>query len=423
MLAAAAVLALSLLAGCSSGTSAGSSGKTLTVWWFEDPGSAMGQSWKSALDDFKTAHPGVTVKFEFKTAQQMSTAGALILNSSSAPDVMEYGKGNATAGLVASKGLLTDLTSVATSKGWSKTLSASDLALGRYNSKGIFGSGPLYGIPTYGEFVSFFYNKDMFAKYNIQVPATLSDLESAMANFKSLNITPLAYAAKDFPAQHLVYGLALSKANATWLSNYQALKAPLNSAPYLYAARTVQYWVDKGYISPNSVGEAADDMNRDFTSGTMPMMYGGSWNDGDFKTSITKFKWGQFLFPGNTYSPASTGNIWVVPIAAKNKTLAYDFINETLSMKSQNIMGNAGGVPIAANASAVSDPIGKDLASTFSRLSSSNGLGFYPDWPVPGYYDLLLAKTQGLVGKTESPQQFVDAITAPYNQVQSASAK
>ena len=34
----------------------------------------------------------------------------MILNSDEGPDIMEYNKGNATAGLLASQGLLTDLT-------------------------------------------------------------------------------------------------------------------------------------------------------------------------------------------------------------------------------------------------------------------------------------------------------------------------
>ena len=38
----------------------------------------------------------------------------MIINSDEGPDIMEYNKGNATAGLLASQGLLTDLTDEAT---------------------------------------------------------------------------------------------------------------------------------------------------------------------------------------------------------------------------------------------------------------------------------------------------------------------
>ena len=38
------------------------------------------------------------------------------------------------------------------------------------------GSGKLYGITDYGEFVMVYYNKDMFAKYNLKVPTSYDEL-------------------------------------------------------------------------------------------------------------------------------------------------------------------------------------------------------------------------------------------------------
>ena len=75
--------------------------KTFTVWWFDDPGSAEANTWMTELDDFKASHPGVTVKFEQKSFNQLEQTGAMILNSDQVPDVLEYNKGNATTGLVA----------------------------------------------------------------------------------------------------------------------------------------------------------------------------------------------------------------------------------------------------------------------------------------------------------------------------------
>ena len=96
--------------------------KTFSVWWFEDPASAQGTAWTAALEEFKAAHPDVTVTFEQKTFAQLQASGSMILNSDQAPDVLEYNKGNATAGLVASQGLLTNLDDYVTSQGWDKIL-------------------------------------------------------------------------------------------------------------------------------------------------------------------------------------------------------------------------------------------------------------------------------------------------------------
>src|SRR5206468_3847159 len=96
------------------------------IWWYETPNSSQGLAWNKAIEVWKGKHPGVTVAFEQKSWDQMEKAGALMLNSGDVPDVLEYNKGNAFAGLVASQGLLSDLTDEAAKRGWDKLLSKSE---------------------------------------------------------------------------------------------------------------------------------------------------------------------------------------------------------------------------------------------------------------------------------------------------------
>ncbi len=76
----------------------------------------MGISWDGVLKDFQAAHPDVDVQFELKTFDQIQQTAQMILNSPDAPDVLEINKGNATAGLYAKQGLLTDITDIAALK-------------------------------------------------------------------------------------------------------------------------------------------------------------------------------------------------------------------------------------------------------------------------------------------------------------------
>jgi raffinose/stachyose/melibiose transport system substrate-binding protein len=309
------------LAACSAAGGAGSTGgKTFTVWWYEDANNPQDTAWQDAMKDFKAAHPDIKVHFERKVWQQIQDAGAMILNSKDAPDLLEYNKGNATAGAVSSKGLLTDLTSVASKRGWDK-IAGSALTVGTYDAKGLMGPGKLYGIPSYGEYVSFAYNEDMFAKYGIKVPTTMDELEAAFAKFKSQGITPLAESAGDYPAQHLLWGLVLANADHDWLDSYFGLKKPLDTSsdsPITKAAESMADWTKKGYIDKLSSGLKAEDAWALFRSGKAPITYAGTWMAGDFKDKITSFKWGQFLMPGSGINPGSGGNIWVVPTKADN---------------------------------------------------------------------------------------------------------
>ena len=47
---------------------------------------------------------------------------------------------------------------------------------------------------------------------------------------------------------------------------------------------------------------------------------------------------------------------------------------------------------------------------------SADGLAFYPDWPAPGYYDVLVAGTLGLINGSKTPAQFLDEIAKPCNE-------
>lgn len=405
------------LAGCGSSKSGGSSAKTLVLWHYEGANSAMGIAWNKAIAEFESSHPGVTVKFEEKSFEQIQQNAGMILNSDNAPDIMEYNKGNATAGLLSKQGLLTDLTSEASKRGWDKKLSASLQTTAKYDSRGIMGGDKWYGVPNYGEYVMVYYNKDMFAKYNLPVPTTLDQFTAAMDTFVRNGVTPISNAGAEYPAQQIFYELALSQADRSWVNDYELYKNKVDfHGPVLsYAANTFAQWVQKGYIAKNSAGIKAEDMGVAFEQAKFPIMISGSWWYGRLQKEITNFQWGTFLFPGNKLHPGSSGNLWVVPSKSKAKSLAYDFIDITMKPEIQNLLGNSGGLPVAADATAITDAKSQELIKNFDTISGQDGLAFYPDWPAPGYYDTLVAGVQELINGSKSPSQVLDEIAKPYN--------
>lgn len=389
--------------------------RTLKVWHYEPPDSAMGKAWDAAMKKFEETHPGVKVAFEQKTFEQIRQTANLILNSDSAPDVIEINKGNAAAGQLSSNGLLTDMTDEATKRGWDKILGPSIQATSRYNDKGVMGDGPLYGITDYGEFVMLYYNQDMFDKAGVKVPTTYDELTAAADKFVAAGVTPFATGGAEYPAQQIFYMLSLSKANRDFIMNYQLLKGvDFHGPEFTYGATTLADWVKKGYISKDAVSMKAQDMQNDFEAGKNPMLMGGSWLFGGFQSHKLPFKWNMALWPGNKFSPGSGGNLWAIPAGSQNKDLAYDFIDITLSKENQTLLGNSGGIPVNADLSQITDPQSKQLNQLFSDLVTSDGLAYYPDWPVPGYYDKLVAATQELMGGTKNPDAFLTEIEGPY---------
>ena len=220
-----------------------------------------------------------------------------------------------------------------------------------------------------------------------------------MATFKAAGITPISTAAAEYPAQQIVYELALSQADRQWINNYQLYANALDfhGKELTFGATTYADWVQKGYIAKTATSEKAEQMGVAFEAGTNPIMVSGSWWYGRLVSEVKGFEWGTFLFPGSKLHPGSGGNIWVVPAKSKNKDLAYDFIDATLSKDVQAILGNAGGVPVNADPAKVTSAKAKELIAGFQQLNQQDGLAFYPDWPAAGFYDTLVGGVQDLI--------------------------
>ncbi len=409
------MLALSAAA-CGGGS--GSSSKVLKLWHYESADSAMGIAWNQAIKEFEQTHPGVTVKFEEKGFEQIQKTAPMVLNSKDAPDILEYNKGNATAGLLAKQGLITDMTSEVTKRGWDKLLAPNVAETAKYDAKGVMGGDKWYGIPNYAEYLMVYYNKSMFDKYGIKVPTTFGEFTAAMDAFVKKGVTPLADAGQEYPAQQYLYQLALMKADPTWVSNYQRYtgKPDFHDPAWTYAANTFSDWVKKGYIAKTSAGLKAEDAGTAFIAGKYPMFFSGSWWYGRFEKEIKNFQWDSFLWPGSKLTLGSSGNLWVIPKNSKNKDLAYDFIDITMKKDIQNLLADNGGVPVAADINSVTDPKNKKLIGDYKTLADNNAFGFYPDWPVPGFYDVLVAGTQKLINGSASPQSVLSGFASSYNE-------
>lgn len=415
-------LALPLTLAACGGDSGGGGGddstsgaKTLTIWDYESDDSAMGQAWAKAIDIFKDEHPGVTVDVEAQTFEQIQKNAKIVLTGDDVPDVMEYNKGNATAGQLASQGLLTSLTDEAKDRGWDTLLPDSIQTTAKYDDKGLMGSGDWYGVPNYGEFVGVYFNQDMLDKYGIAVPTTFDEFEAALATFKANGITPLAEAGAEYPMGQLWYELLLHYGDRDLVNDYQLFDADVDfqSEAFTQATNKLDEWIKDGYIASDSAALTAEDMGVSFINGTYPMMVSGSWWFGRLASEV-KFNWGQTLFPGNTLHPGSSGNIWVVPENADAKDLAYDFIDITLRPEVQNVLGQAGGLPVAGDTSAITDEKTKELTENFQSILTDDGLAYYPDWPVAGFYDVIVSQLQSLINQSKSPTEVLDGLSSAY---------
>lgn len=391
-----ATVALTACAG-GSGSDSGD-GETLKLWHYEGADSAMGKAWAEAIEVFEK-ETGAKVEFEEKSFEQIQKTASQVLDTDAAPDLMEFNKGNATAGFLASTGLISDITDAVEEYGWADKLAPSLQTTAKYTEDGVMGGDTWYGIPNYGEFVGVYYNENAFAEAGLDIPTTYDEFVEVLDAFVAQGITPLAEAGAEYPLGQLWYQLALLDGDRGFVDDYQLYKHPVDwQGPEITSAtRTLQEYVEKGYIAKDVSSVKAEDAGVSFINGSSPIFVSGSWWYGRFAAEATGFDWTMTAFPGADLSLGSSGNLWVVPENAENKDLAYRFIDITMRPEIQAIIGNSGGLPVAADPADITDEKSSELIDTFNGILDKDGLSFYPDWPAPGFYDVIVQQLQGLV--------------------------
>ncbi len=382
------------------------SGETLTVMHYEGEDSAMGIAWNRAIEIFEE-ETGATVDLQVTAFEDLNASAEQLFDSSDAPDVSEYNKGNGTAGQLAAIGVIQNLDDAYAEYGWADKLGAGIDTIAMYNEDGVMGSGSFYGVPNYGEFVFLYYNADMFAEAGLEAPETMDDVLAAAEAFAADGVTPFTTSAQEYPMGQLWYQLALSQADRSWVDSYQLYTEPVDwtGAEVSYATETLAEWVDAGYISTDVTGMTAEDAGLQFINGEVPMFYSGSWWYGRMLSDITTFELGITNWPDTTLTPGSGGNIWVIPVESEQPELAKVFIDITMRPEVQALLGESGGLPVAANTDDIADEDAQALIALFNEVNDRDGLSFYPDWPTPSFYGDLNGVMQGLVNGDFTPAE------------------
>ncbi|GAA1817603.1 ABC transporter substrate-binding protein [Agromyces neolithicus] len=415
---AAGAAAISMMAGCS--PSGDSGDDTFTILQYENPDSAQGQGWQKALEIFKEKHPDVKVDFQTTSFDAMRQNAKITLTGNDVPDVIEFNKGNADGGQLAAQGLLTPLTDQAEEFGWDEKVTGSMQAFAQYDEAGKAGSGDWYGIPNIGEYVMFYYNKELFAQVGItEVPTTLEDFEAAMDTLLAAGVTPISSSAstsQGFNQMWVWYSLVSAEADRDQIDDFMFLREDVDfsETPWKPGADRFQEWIDKGYVGDQLGGLSFEQATVNFLSGEQAMLI---WNNGEFARirDEASFDWGYFTLPGANMSMGSSGHLWGVPANAKNKELAYDWIDITLSPEVQNEIGQLGGLPLAGDTSTISDPLTREFTERFVELVDEDTLTFYPDYPVPGFLDFIQSHMQAMSNKNETADEYTEELQKFYD--------
>ena len=176
--------------------------------------------------------------------------------------------------------------------------------------------GKLYAIPVKNISVAgIYYNKDLFEKYNIEVPKTLEDLEKACDTFLENGITPFTLAnSTKWTGSMYFQCLAARKGGFEPFQKAADGTGSFEDESFEWAGEKIQEWVNKGYFPDgfNSMSEDDGQSRQLFYQETAAMYLIGSWATANLKTdsedggSDFYDKVGWFSFPAISDSNADS---------------------------------------------------------------------------------------------------------------------
>lgn len=279
-------------------------------------------------------------------------------------------------------------------------------------------NGHIYAVPTYNvTLAGVFYNTEIFDKYNLEVPTTLSELEAVCDTLVENGITPFALANAPKWTGSMFYQCLVAR--YAGLEPFQAAvdgSGSFEDECFKWAGEKIQEWVQKGYFPEgvNSLDEDAGQAKQLIYQETAAMMLTGSWYTGTFSTDSPEFyeKIDWFSFPAVDGSDADTsiqiGTIGdqFVSFNCEGEKLeaAFECASYYASDEAQQVMVENGKIPPTKNAeSLVSDPISKKVLEAANGASSTQL--WWDQYLAPEVAQVHLDTCQELFGLTMTPEE------------------
>ncbi len=351
---------------------AGAAADTTIRWLHIEPSAAFVDVWKGIVAEFEKKNPGVKVEMQFLENQAFKQKLPTLLQSSEAPSFFYTWSGGVLKAQAAT-GMLRPINAALDANGgeWKKQISAAPV-------EGMTFDGKVWGAPYKTGLVSFFYNKDLFKKANVDASKikTWTDFLGAVKTLKGAGVTPIAGGGGDKWPLHFYWGyLAMREAGQ---KGFEAAKAGKGDGFADKAfVKAGEHLVELGKLEPfqnGYLGATWNDALATFGNGKAAILLGFENTNFTQAQSATDGKGqpdsniGRFPFPTVEGAPGLVTdylgrlNGWVVTKNAPKETEL--FLQFLSSPDNQRLLASKTGIiPIAkGSADGVQNPILKDSA-------------------------------------------------------------
>jgi len=396
--------------------SSGTQAKETITAWHVDTSKSEQLPLEYAKRQFEKTHPNINLKLvamndeAFKTKLKVAGMGGKL------PDMfITWGGGRMETYVDA--GRLVDLTPMINKSGLDKKISEATLNAATYKGK-------TWAVtPAGAAVVAFWYNKNVFEKYNISVPSTWKELKEAAGKLKSEGVIPFALAnSTRWPGtewyEYLVY--RLGGRDEYEKAQKKNSDIDFTNEVFIEAGKKLQELVKKDYFNQgfNSLSYGQGQSRTLVYTGRAAMELMGNWWYASAKSEVPEFakeNLGVFAFPKiegvegvdptTIVGSPGGGNFWSISKSCDNVDAAFDFLEILTKKRSTELYIEGGSLPvIKGRQSLVKDPINKKVYKLFTKASYVKDY-----WNValpPAIYEVHLDATQAMLDLSITPEEY-----------------
>ncbi|WP_433616763.1 extracellular solute-binding protein [Paenibacillus cellulositrophicus] len=395
------------------GSSSGGSGDKVTIkmmhLWPDGSNSAQNKLAKQIISEYEQANPNVKIETEVLENEQYKNKLKVLSASNSLPDVgftwaagflEPYVKGNMFAPL-------------------------DDLLQGDLKDKFVAGTteayavdGKTYALPVELNIVPVYYNKEIFAKYNLQPPKTYEEFKNIIKTLNDNKVTPIALGSKDAWTGSFWYMYLAERLGGPDMLDQAVASSTFSDPSLIQAAKEAQDLVKSNAFVKGFNGLSNDEAKSEFMNEKAAMYAMGTWEVPNYTTNPDipqefKDKIGFFKFPtiegGKGNINDWVGGVGVGMFVSENSKVKEDakkFVNYFVKRWGELSVVDAGIIPgTKVDTSSVKLP--QMFIDVLNELNNASKVILYLDVQMkPGaaeeHYNLI----QALLGNAITPEEF-----------------
>jgi raffinose/stachyose/melibiose transport system substrate-binding protein len=283
----------------------------------------------------------------------------------------------------------------------------------------------LYALPVLNVAISgVYYNTEIFDKYNLKAPTTVSELEKVCDTLVKNKIVPFALAnSSKWTGSMYFMNLAARKGGLEPFADAVAGTGSFEDECFIYAGEKLQEWVGKGYFPEgvNSLSEDDGQAKQMMYQESAAMLLCGSWYGGTFKNDSPEFyeKIDWFSFPKVDDSDADasiqigTVGDQFISFNCKDEKLAaaFECVEYYSSDEAVQFMIEKEKIPpIKGTEAMIKDPVTKKILEAANGASSTQL--WYDQYLDPAVAQVHLDTCQELFGLTIKPKEAAEKFQA-----------